>query len=251
MIRSLWVVLVGVTLTLKYTVTIVVKSLFGKVTACYCERCARRWGRAIVKASGSTVEIEGLEGYDPDQPHIFVSNHVSWFDVFALCGYVPGNFRFVAKQELMRIPIFGRAFSHCGHVSVDRTDRSAAIESLSRASERIRKEGLDIVMFAEGTRSPDGSLQAFKKGAFVLAIQAGVQVQPIAVLGTREIMPKGTFRIRPGRITLRLGPAIPVEGLEHADRDGLMERTRSAVAMLIQDGPGPEGAASATTEVGA
>lgn len=246
MIRSVRVVLVGIVVTLRYTLAVVWRALAGRLTPCDCERAAREWGRAIIRASGSTVEIEGLERYDPEMPHILVSNHVSWFDVFAVCGYLPGHFRFVAKQELTRIPLFGRAFRQCGHVSIDRSDRSSAIASLDEAGRRIRAENLDIVMFAEGTRSADGTLRPFKKGAFVLAIESGVPIQPVAILGTRDIMPKGSFRVTPGTIRIRLGDEIPVAGLEDTDRERLRVRTHAAVAALLGQAP-PEGAAMAGT----
>ena len=252
MIRSLWVVLVGLVATLRHTLGVVGGALTGRLTPCRCEGHARDWGRAIVRASGSRVEIEGLERYDPEKPHILVSNHVSWFDVFAVCGYLPGHFRFVAKQELMRIPLFGRAFLQCGHVSIDRSDRNAAIASLAEAGQRIRTENLDIVMFAEGTRSTDGRLRPFKKGAFVLAIEAGVPIQPIAILGTREIMPKGSFRVRPGTVRIRVGEQIPVTDLGEADREALRARTHDAVARLLGQIPprDPAPAGAAPTPIG-
>jgi 1-acyl-sn-glycerol-3-phosphate acyltransferase len=158
--------------------------------------------------------------------------------VFAVVSKVPARLRFVAKQELASIPIFGRAWRACGHVSVDRSDRAAAIESLEAASRRIRDGGLSIVMFPEGTRSPTGELQRFKKGAFVLAIKAGVPVVPVAVIGSRPIMPKGSYRIRKGEIHIRVGEPIPVDGLSHEDRDSLTIRARESVAAL-RGGEGP------------
>lgn len=237
MIRAAWVLLVGLASTLWYSMAVMFNSLLGRLTPCKCERIARNWGRILLWASGSKVELDGLEHYDPEAPHIIVSNHSSWFDVFAVCAFLPGHFRFVAKEELTTIPLFGRAFNQCAHISIDRSDRGRAIESLAEAGARIRDQKLNIVMFAEGTRSDDGALQPFKKGAFVLALESGVPVQPMAILGTRQIMPKGTFRVGSGQVTIRLGPVIPVDGLEHDDREVLRARTHAAVSALLGTQP--------------
>jgi len=202
---------------------------------CQCDHLARVWGRKIISLAGCEVEVEGAEHIDPEKPHILVCNHVSWFDVFALLGYVPGRFRFVAKKELSRIPIFGSAWRLCGHISVDRSDRTSAIRSLQVAGGRIREEGLTIVLFPEGTRSEDGRLQPFKKGSFVLAIQAQVPVIPVAVIGTRAVMPKGSFRVRPGRIRIRVGAPISTDGMDHQDREPLLETAQEAVGSLRAD----------------
>ena len=236
--------MVGAASTLWYSMEVVLNSLIGRLTPCKCERIARDWGRVLLWASGSTVELEGLEHYDPDAPHILVSNHTSWFDVFAVCAFLPGHFRFVAKQELTQIPLFGRAFNQCAHISIDRSDRAKAIESLAEAGTKIRDEKLKVVMFAEGTRSPDGELQPFKKGAFVLALESGVPVQPMAVLGTRQILPKGSFKVRAGKVVIRLGPPLSVEGLEQDDREVLRARAQTAVLALLK-GTSPEEAVEA------
>ena len=162
-----------------------------------------------------------------------VSNHQSWFDVFALCAHLPVGFRFVAKKELGRIPIYGRAWEACGHVSVDRGDRDAAIESLGQASEEVKELGLTMVMFPEGTRSPTGELQPFKKGAFVLAIQLQIPLVPIAIVGSRAIMRKGGWRVSSGEVTIRVGDAISSEGLAFRDRDELLKQSHTAVAELM------------------
>lgn len=230
MFRTLWVYLVGLAVTPVYAWRAIRIGRSGD--SCGCEDIARRWSRILLRAAGVTVEVEGAERFDKDAAHIMVANHSSWFDVFALAGYLPAHFRFVAKQELSKIPIFGRAWLECGHISIDRSDRQAAVESLDLAGERIRKENLDIVLFAEGTRSPDGKLQRFKKGAFVLALKAGVPVVPVAIMGTRDVMPKGRWRVRAGKVQIRIGDPISVEGMTTTDRDRLLETTWHAVAAL-------------------
>ena len=161
--------------------------------------------------------FEGVENLALDGAFIIIANHESWFDVWALAGCLPIDVRFAAKKDLARIPVFGRAWQACGHISVDRANRASAIKSMTQAGRQIREEGLHTVFFAEGTRSPDGALQAFKKSPFVIAIEGGVSIVPVGLVGSRRVMPKGSFRILPGTITVRVGEPISVEGVKLAD----------------------------------
>jgi len=236
LIRGLWLYPAALALTFSLATGVVLSSLFrSSKLACRCRRYPRLWARLLIRWSGTTVEVEGLERADWDRPMVMVANHQSWFDVFAILAFIPANLRFVAKEELGRIPIFGRAWKECGHVSVDRSNRSEAIASLERAASRIRDESPAVIFFPEGTRSVDGRLRTFKKGAFVLALQTGVPVVPLGISGSRAVMPKGSFRIRPGHIRIRVGEPIPTSGMEHEDRGPLLNRARSAVAELMED----------------
>ena len=239
--RTVWVYAIGLLVTPFLAIQAIVTPFFSaKKVHCRCTRIAHRWGRILMGATGSTVEVRGLENFDPDRPHLLVANHQSWFDVFALIGWVPGNFRFVAKKELEKIPIFGWSWRRCGHVSIDRQDRTAAIASLKAAAEKIARENLTIVMFPEGTRSSDGRLQPFKKGAFMLGIQSGVPLIPVAIKGTRDIMPKGGWTIGKGRVTIRLGRPIDTTGYEVGDRDRLRDDAHRALAGLLGEPGAPE-----------
>jgi len=197
-----------------------------------CDPLARRWSRAVLKLAGVSVQVEGVANLTLDGASIIVANHESWFDVWALAGCLPIDARFTAKKELERIPVFGRAWRAYGHISIDRADRASAIESMTRAGLQTREQGLSVFFFAEGTRCPDGTLHPFKKGPFVMAIEGGVPIVPVALVGSRAIMPKGSLRIRRGVIVLRVGEPISVEGMEHADRDRLRDTVRDAVAQL-------------------
>lgn len=214
---------------------------------CRCEEIPRKWARVLLWAAGTRVELENPEVIDPDRPQVLVANHVSWFDVLAIAGHIPGSFRFVAKKELEKVPFFGPAWQACGHISIDRQDRTRAIQSLAIARQKLVEDRPTVVLFPEGTRSPTGELRAFKKGAFVLAIQTGVEVVPAAIIGSREIMRKRSWIIRTGRtIRIRFGTPISVEGLGMDDRDGLTRRAREAVAAL-QDGAASRETTSETT----
>ncbi len=201
---------------------------------------ARRWSRILLWASGTRVELVGSEVIDPTRPQLLVANHVSWFDILAVASSLPGPFRFVAKKELAKIPVFGPAWRAAGHIPIDRYDRASALGSLEVARKRLEEDRPTVIFFPEGTRSPTGELRAFKKGAFVLAIQTGVEVVPAAILGSREVMAKGSFMIRTGRtIRVRLGTPIPVDGLTFEDRDALTRTARDHVLELL--GGGAEG----------
>jgi len=234
MIRSAIIVIVGVPLTAVLGGWIVLSSFLRLPgTQTCCEVFPRFWSRVLLFLAGVRVEMEGMESVDWSRPTVVVANHQSWFDVFALAAYLPARYRFVAKQELARIPIFGKAWRSCGHISVNRSDRSQAVASIEEAGSEIRDHHLAVIFFPEGTRSPDGRLQHFKKGAFVLAIQTGVPVVPLGISGSHAVMPKGSFRIRSGTIRIRVGEPIPTAGLSMSERDGLLREGRARVAALM------------------
>jgi len=237
MIRTLWVYLVGGFWTAFYASWVVVLSYLARdKLPCHCDRIPRKWSLKVLRAAGVRVTVEGLENLYRDRPQIVVSNHQSWFDIFTLAAHLPVRYRFVAKKELGRIPVFGRAWQECGHVPVDRGNREAAIAALDQAWKEVHEEHLTMIMFPEGTRSWDGRLQRFKKGAFVLAAEAQVPLVPMAIVGSREVMAKGKWRIRPGSIHVRIGTPIQTEGLTVRDRDRLMREAWQAIHDLMEGG---------------
>jgi 1-acyl-sn-glycerol-3-phosphate acyltransferase len=192
-------------------------------------RLARIWVRWCLRTCGVSVEAEGLENVAPDgQPSIIMSNHQSVFDTAALIATLPISWRFVAKRELTRIPVFGWALVVGGHVIVDRGNREKAVASLRRAAERVRG-GTNVIVFPEGTRSASGTLGEFKSGGFHLAIESGVPVVPATVSGSCRITPKRSLRIESGRILIRYGRPIPTEKLSIDDRAWLKEQVREAI----------------------
>jgi 1-acyl-sn-glycerol-3-phosphate acyltransferase len=241
-IRTLWVYAVGLVATLFNAGNVVLRTyLWRRDIHRACDNSARRWAKAILWAAKVRVELQGLENLHTDRPQIIVSNHQSWFDVFVLAAHLPVRYRFVAKQELGKIPIFGPAWRSCGHVSVDRGNKEAAVEALDQAWREVREDRLTMILFPEGTRSLDGRLQPFKKGAFVLAVQGQVPIVPMAVVGSREIMAKGATRIRPGTVTVRIGTPISTEGSTIRDRNQLLQASWDAIHALKGEGEHPEG----------
>lgn len=201
----------------------------------YFDWIHRTWSRILLRLAGVRVEADGLEHLRVGGPQVLVCNHQSLFDILALFTALPVSLRFVAKKELSRIPLFSRAMRRAGHVFIDRGDRKQAIRAMARAGERMREEGLTLGLFPEGTRSPEGRLQRFKKGAFVLAIDTQTDLVPVAVQGGAAILPKGRRRLEARPVRIRCGPRIPLEGMSHEDRDEVTRRARDAIAGMLHE----------------
>lgn len=165
----------------------------------------------------------------PDGPLVFASNHESALDIWVLLALVPRSIRFIAKQELFRIPVFGWYLSLGGHVPVDRGNHTRAVASLRRAAEMVRG-GVSLIVFPEGTRSRDGRVQPFKKGPFVVAYQAGVPIVPVAISGTGRITPKNFIAVTPGPVRVAVGE--PVDPRRFADKTDLLVEVRRRVIAL-------------------
>jgi 1-acyl-sn-glycerol-3-phosphate acyltransferase len=196
---------------------------------------ARLWAKAILVVSRIRVTINGLANIDPSTFYIYMSNHQSNFDIPVLLAHIPGQFRWLAKAELFRIPIFGRAMRGAGYISIDRFNRASAFESISAAAAKI-KEGVSVMIFPEGTRSKDGRIRPFKKGGFVLAVDAGVPIVPIVIRGTRLIMAKGNLRIRPGEVYLDIKKPISTAGYTRDTKDDLIEHVRAVICEGFGEG---------------
>ena len=190
--------------------------------------CAVPWAKVVLWICGVKVEVKGVENVDSEVPRVYVTNHQSYFDIFALFACLPVSFRFVLKQELMRIPIFGFAMKSAGHVALDRTDHRKAVKSMNEAAEKMER-GASMLIFPEGTRSEDGRLQPFKNGGFRLALKAGFDVVPVAIINSRHIVPKGSLRINKGTFGLHIGKPISVKDYSKKDVDRLMKRVRDAI----------------------
>lgn len=195
------------------------------------DQVPRDYSHDLLHFNRIEVRSEGLEHLRGLGPCVFVANHQSWFDIPALVVVLPGSIRFLAKKELGRVPLFGRALRAAGHIEIDRHDLGSAVEAYRGAAEEIRM-GLSAMVFAEGTRSRDGRLLPFKKGPFVLAIVARVPVVPVYVEGGREVLPRGSLRPRPGVLTVHVGEPIPTIGLGYEDREALSSRARAALVAL-------------------
>lgn len=199
---------------------------------------SRLWVWVVSRLFGVTFSIQHEEKADPRQSYIVAPNHQSNVDIMALMSVLPVKYRWVIKKSLLKIPMFGWGLGATGAISIDRSNPKEAAEIL-RAGTRKVGRGWSVLVYPEGTRSPDGNLQPFKKGAFMMAVQTGVQILPVAVNGAYQLMPKHTLIIRPGHVTITLCDPIPTEGLTEEDVPELMERTRRAIKECIDPNYNP------------
>ena len=183
-----------------------------------------------VRLAGMKIVVRGGEHMPPRQNYIFMSNHVSNLDAPVLIPSIPGRCSVLVKKELFRIPILGIGMKVADLVPVDRSDREAAIESVNAAI-RVLQRGLHMLVFIEGTRSADGRLLPFKKGPFHLAIDSGVSIIPVTLLGTFEAWPKTRFALRPGTATVVFHP--PIDPHSYPDRDALMQAVSDTIASAL------------------
>ena len=212
----------------------IVSSLFDR-RGYFAHGCARAWSWLILETTGVRVEVEGLERVAGGATYVFVANHQSIYDIPVIFASLPYQLRIIAKASLARFPVLGWHLRRGGHLFVDRRhpDR-AGILGRWRA---LVSEGLSLLIFAEGTRSRDGRVARFKAGSFLLAIDAGLPIVPVAVIGTREVMPKGRLRTEPARVRLVvhdpiLPPAITAPATQ--DAKALADRVHAIVADSVE-----------------
>jgi 1-acyl-sn-glycerol-3-phosphate acyltransferase len=191
----------------------------------------RTWARLLLWTCGVKIKLSGRENLPSSGPFILMATHNSHFDIPILIKEVPRQFRIVAKKSLFKIPIFGWIMSAAGYVSVDRENKQQAFASLDKASSTV-KAGMPLLIFPEGTRSPDGSLGPFKKGGFVLATKAKAPIIPVVIDGTYHVLPKSTWRISPGSVRVTLGKPIDASGYSYETKESLMEDVHKAMTEI-------------------
>jgi len=190
---------------------------------------ALAWAWINLTMTGVRVRVVGKEKVDRSKSYIVMTNHQSNLDVLALATRLPLQLRWIAKRELMKVPIFGLAIKRMGMIIIDRKDPEKAHESMKAADEKL-KSGLSIIIFPEGTRSRDGKLLEFKKGGFVMALQTKTPILPITINGSRFCLPKGgLFSLKPGRIQMIVHDIVEVTGLTVEDRDKLLAKVRGII----------------------
>jgi 1-acyl-sn-glycerol-3-phosphate acyltransferase len=207
-----------------------VSSLFER-NGYFAHACARTWSWLILKTTGVEVTVEGLEKLTPGTTYVFVSNHQSIYDTPVVFNSLPYQLRIIAKESLAMFPVLGWHLKRGGHLFVDRRDPDRA--GILRRWRALVSQGLSLVIYAEGTRSPDGHVARFKAGSFLLAIQAGLPIVPLSIIGTRAVMPKGRLRTEPAHVTLVVhDPIQPPVIAEPTVRDAkaLADRVHDVVA---------------------
>jgi 1-acyl-sn-glycerol-3-phosphate acyltransferase len=193
----------------------------------FAHGCARTWSWLILKTTGVQVVASGLDRFDPSGSYLFAANHQSIYDIPILFSTVPCQLRILAKASLGRFPFLGWHLARTGHVLVDRQHPGPDI---FRKVRRLMQQRVSLMVFPEGTRSVDGTLARFKGGIFMLAIEAGLPVVPVAIDGSRFVMRKGRLTTCPGRVTLKVLEPIPTAGLSRGDARRLADEVRQAIA---------------------
>ncbi|OPX35289.1 MAG: hypothetical protein B1H11_09335 [Desulfobacteraceae bacterium 4484_190.1] len=202
----------------------------GKETFRFIER---PWARFIIWVCGIKGRITGKDNVQKDTAYIFMSNHQSFFDIFILTAHIPVPFKFVLKNELMKLFPLGPAMKLVGHAAIDRKNPKKAIKSLEAIAKKI-KEGTSFLIFPEGTRSNDGHLNTFKKGGFRLAIKSGCDIVPVIIKGSHDIVPKGSLKIMKSDFELQIGHPIQVKGYGKQDIYELMDKTRNIMLEMLE-----------------
>ena len=187
------------------------------------------WCRIILALSGVKVSVTGAELLPRDRPVIILSNHQGAFDIPVLQGYIPLQYRWLAKTSLFKIPVIGWTMWLAGYIGIERESATKAYKSLKAAANKV-KGGTSVLVFPEGTRSDTGELLAFKKGAALLVSMSGVDVVPVAVQGTAGVMKRGGYSVTPARVTLKIGAPFATGGL---DAKEINKRAREAIAVLM------------------
>lgn len=223
--RSLFLFLPAVTL---YTAVLGTVSLLAGLVggAGVAHRCAQWWSRLILATTGVTVERRGAPLPPADVSCVFVANHSSYYDIPVLFSALPSQLRIMAKSTLGYVPFIGWHLHRSGHLLVNRRNPGASIFKKMR---RMARSGASLIVFPEGSRTRDGQVGRFKGGVFLLAIESGLPVVPVTVIGTRDVMPPGHWAVRPGRVQVIVHPAIATTGLAKDDARALAERVREIV----------------------
>ena len=233
--RTVFYLIPAITL---YTIVLgtasIVSSLFDH-RGYFAHKCARTWSRLILKTTGVNVRVEGLDRIVAGTTYVFVSNHQSIYDIPVIFDSLPFQLRIIAKESLSKFPVLGWHLRRGGHLFVDRKHPDR--EGILKRWRTLVEEGLSLIIFAEGTRSPDGHVARFKAGSFLLAIEAGLPVVPLSVIGTRKSMPKGRLRTEPADVTLVVHDPIPAPAIKAPtiqDAKVLADRVHEIVARTVE-----------------
>ena len=192
------------------------------------------WAKGFLRICGIKVRAKGEGNVDPLLPRIYMCNHQSYFDILALLAYLPVDFKFIMKQELMKIPLLGFCMKRAGYIGISREDPREAIKGINNAAKKTQ-DGVSILIFPEGTRSVDGRLQDFKKGGFSLALKSGCDIVPVTIKDSYRIVTKGSLKINRGSFGIHIGKPIPLTDYTKRDIAKLMGLVKSAMSTQIDE----------------
>lgn len=199
---------------------------------------ARGWARLILVVTRVQVTVEGLQLLEPGKTYVFVANHQSLYDIPVLFSALPFQLRIIAKDSLGRVPVIGAHLKRSGHMLVDRSRPDRA--GIFGWAGRLMRDGLSLIVFPEGTRSRDGRVQPFKGGSFYLAMQAGLPLVPLSVVGSRHVMRKGELTARPGRVSLVIHPPVETRQSDAPSASEVRALAEQVRQVVIRGGPDAE-----------
>ena len=200
----------------------------------------RLWVSCLLRTNGIHLNLEGIENLKQDKSYILASNHASILDILGIISAAPFSVRFIAKKSLVWFPIFGWFLYAAKHILLDRGRATSAFKSLREASSLL-KRGISIIVFPEGTRSPDGGVKEFKRGAFLLAQHSKFPIVPVSITGTYEMLPRHGWCFRPGTMHIRMSEPIPANNLSHRESKDLIRTVRETIIGNLNHGGGEQG----------
>lgn len=224
--RPLYIVFLGVN-TAVLGITVIIFS-FIDPTGNFVHYIGKFWSRMNLFLVRAKVNISGLENIARGSSYIVMANHQSHYDVWSLIGYLPLQLRWVIKKELRSVPIFGLGCERMGHIFIDRGNPEKSREELQALRDKF-SHGASVVFFPEGTRSEDGKLLPFKKGGFVMSLQAGIPILPVTVNGSRDLLPKDSTRFQPGTISVTIHEPVTVAEYTYETKEALMGKVRGII----------------------
>ncbi|MBU2512535.1 1-acyl-sn-glycerol-3-phosphate acyltransferase [bacterium] len=190
--------------------------------------CGVIWARLLAWITPMQLTVNGKENIDKHQSYVVVSNHQSQYDIFALYGWLGVDFKWVMKMELRKVPILGLACEKLGHIYIDRSNTQAALDSINMAKQKIIG-GTSVLFFPEGSRSRDGKLRNFKKGAFKMAFDLDIPILPVTIKNTRNILPSDTMDLFPGRASMTIHKPISIKGFNDSSLPELMQKVKETI----------------------
>jgi 1-acyl-sn-glycerol-3-phosphate acyltransferase len=233
-LRVLWLALWAAIATLILAVPIIAAGLLSR-TGNLAFSLSKIWAYTMLAVSFVRTEIKNRNRIHPKTSYILISNHQSLYDILALVTTLGIQYRWFIKTEVLKIPLFGYGLYASRNIFIDRSNTARAIESINKGIERLPK-GVSLMVFAEGTRSPDGRIHEFKKGGFVTAVRRKIPILPVTVNGSRRILPKGSLAFKPGKIQVVIGDPIDTGGYTTESVDKLIDRTRQAIIANFDSG---------------
>ena len=231
---TVWIILWSVVATLILAVPIIVAGLLSR-TGNLAFSLSKLWAYTMLGVSFVRTEIKNKEKIQAGTSYIIISNHQSLYDIIALVTTLGIQYRWFIKREVLKIPLFGYGLYASRNIFIDRSNTAKAIESINKGIDRLPK-GVSIMVFAEGTRSPDGQIHEFKKGGFVTAVRRKIPILPVTVNGSRRVLSKKSLMVRPGRIQVVIGDPIDTGGYTGDNVQALIDRTRDVIIANFDPG---------------